>query len=97
VRFISFIDRHIPDWALSSMCFIAMEHCAGGSLVDWLEKMKTSGRRTTVSEASIIAAQLISALSFCHIRDVGHFNLKPGNIFLMADNIEVNKFLFDKN
>ena len=72
------------------MCFIAMEHCAGGSLVDWVERMKTTGRKTTAAEASAIAAQLVSALSFCHERDVGHFDLKPANVFLMPDFLQVS-------
>ena len=73
-------------------------------MVDWIAKMKATGRRTTFAEASVIAAQLISALSFCHVRDVGHFDLKPGNVFTMSDFIEVNqssinhyKFLFRSN
>ena len=60
--------------------------------MDWIARMKASGRRTTAAEASVIAAQLISALSFCHVRDIGHFDLKPGNVFTMADSIEVNNF-----
>ena len=92
VRFITFIDKHIPAWAMCPMCLIAMENCAGGSLVQWLERMKASGRRTTPSEASVIAAQLISALSFCHVRDVGHFDLKPGNVFLMPDFLQVRLY-----
>ena len=90
MRFIAFIDKHTPDWAECSMCFIAMERCPGGSMVDWVAKMKATGRRTTAAEASVIAAQLISALSFCHVRDVGHFDLKPGNVFTMSDFIEVS-------
>ena len=73
------------------MCFIAMEHCAGGNLVHWVERMKTTGRKTTAAEASAIAAQLVSALSFCHVRDVGHFDLKPANVFLMPDFLQVNQ------
>ena len=92
VRFIAFIDKHKPAWAMCDMCFIAMEHCAGGTLAQWVLRMKTSGRRTTTEEASVIAAQLISALSFCHIRDLGHFDLKPGNVFLMPDFLEVRLF-----
>ena len=90
MKFLAFIDKHTPEWSMVNMCFIAMENCAGGSLVQWVERMKSSGRRTTVEEASVIAAQLISALSFCHTREVGHFDLKPGNVFIMEDFLEVN-------
>ena len=60
-------------------------------MVNWVEKMKASGRKTTVAEAQIIAAQLVSALSFCHSQQppIGHFDLKPGNVFLMGDFLEV--------
>ena len=92
MQFIAFIERHTPVWnPLCTMCFIAMERCEGGSLVHWVERMKWSGRRTTAAEASVIAAQLVSALSFCHVRDIGHFDLKPGNVFIKADFIEVRK------
>ena len=93
MRFITFLDRHTPSWALCSMCFIAMEHCAGGSLVHWIDRMKSSGRRTTLEEAAIIGAQLVSALSFCHSQEppIGHFDLKPDNVFIMGDFLEVRK------
>ena len=93
VRFIAFLDRLVPEWnQFCSMCFIAMEHCGGGSLVNWLAKMKASGRQTTAAEAGVIGAQLVSALSYCHVREVGHFDLKPGNVFIMPDFIEVNRY-----
>ena len=96
MRFIAFLDQHKPDWARCDMCFIAMERCAGGSLVDWLARMKASGRRTSVAEAGVIGAQLVSALSYCHAQQIGHFDLKPGNVFIMADCIEVSHFLLKK-
>ena len=94
MRFIDLIEMQFPAWDPrcvfgSAMCFIAMERCEGGSLVQWVERMKRTGRRTTAAEASVIAAQLVSALSFCHDRNIGHFDLKPGNVFLKADFIEV--------
>ena len=57
VRYVDFLDRHKPDWAFNSMCFLIMERCAGGSLVDWVKKMKSTGRRTSKQEATLIAAQ----------------------------------------
>ena len=72
------------------MCFIVMEFCGGGSLADWIEKMKDAQRRTTLDEARIIAAQMISALSYCHGRNKVHLDLKPANIFVLGDFITVN-------
>ncbi|CAG5091446.1 Oidioi.mRNA.OKI2018_I69.PAR.g13052.t1.cds [Oikopleura dioica] len=90
VRFIDFLDRQTPDWAeFGAMSFIIMEHCAGGSLVDWIEKMKGTGRRTTMDEARIIGAQIISGLSYCHGKNKVHLDLKPANIFIFGDNITV--------
>ena len=90
MKFVDFLDRHTPEWAFGSMCFIIMEHCAGGSLADWIEKMKAAGRRTSLDEARIIAAQIISALSYCHGRNKVHLDLKPANIFVLGDFITVN-------
>ena len=58
-------------------------------MVDWIEKMKATGRRTTAAEASVIAAQLVSALIFGHELKIGHLDLKPGNVFIMAVFIQV--------
>ena len=74
------------------MSFIIMERCAGGSLVDWIAKMKSSGRSTSAAEATVIGAQLVSGLSYCHSQEVGHFDLKPANVFVMADCVQVSFF-----
>ena len=85
-----FLDRQTPEWAFGSMCFIVMEHCGGGSLVDWIGKMKTAGRRTSAAEAKVIAAQMVAALSYCHQKNVVHQDLKPANVFVMDDFITVS-------
>jgi len=71
------------------MTFLVMEHCPGGSLIDWIARMNASGRKTTADEATLIAAQLVSALSYCHEKNIVHLDIKPGNVFVMEDNIEV--------
>ena len=92
VRFVDFLDRQTPDWAeFGAMSFIIMEFCAGGSLVDWIQKMKQAARQTTLDEARIIAAQMISGLSYCHGRNKVHLDLKPANIFVARDYITVRK------
>ena len=85
-----YIDRITPQGSFVSMCFIIMEHCGGGSLVEWIKKMKATGRRTTMDEAAVIAAQMVAALSFCHRQKIVHLDLKPANVFMLADSITVS-------
>ncbi|CAG5104970.1 Oidioi.mRNA.OKI2018_I69.chr1.g1718.t1.cds [Oikopleura dioica] len=89
VRFVDFLDRQMPDWAFGSMCFIIMEHCGGGSLADWIEKMKDVGRKPTMDEATLVGAQIISGLSYCHEKNKLHLDMKPENLFLLSDFITV--------
>ena len=93
VRFVDFLDRQMPEWAFGSMCFLIMERCAGGSLVQWIEKMKATGRRTTMDEAAVLAAQMVGALSYCHQKKIVHLDLKPANVFMLADSITVRIYL----
>ena len=93
VRFVDFLDKQMPEWGYCSMCFIVMEYCPGGSLADWIDKMKQARRRTSGEEAKIIAAQIISGLSYCHEKNKVHLDLKPANIFVLSDFITVSKNL----
>ncbi|CBY40392.1 unnamed protein product, partial [Oikopleura dioica] len=45
--------------------------------------------RSENHRSSAAEPQLISTLSFCHVRDIGHLDLKPGNVFCSADFIEI--------
>ena len=89
VRFIDYLDRQTPQWAFGSMCFIIMERCPGGSLRDWIRKMKSTLRRTSIDEATVIASQLVSALSYCHKKNKVHLDIKPANVFMLDDGITV--------
>ena len=66
-----------------------MEFCPAGSLLDWIEKRKKRNQRTSVDEAALIGAQLVSGLSYCHGLNRVHLDLKPGNVFVMSDEITV--------
>lgn len=90
VRYVDFFNELVA-WHPCQWWFIAMQRCAGGSLVDWIDRMKKGSRRTSGAEAAVIGAQLVSALSYCHGRGIGHYDLKPKNVYIMADFIEVNQ------
>ena len=90
VQFIDFLPKVKPGWwEWSYFSLIIMECCPGGSLKDWVNARKKQGRRTTVEEASVIAAQLALALSFCHSRKIAHLDVKPANIMVMSDRYTV--------
>ena len=91
VKFVDFLEDEKPEWVFARVIFLIAENCSGGSLVEWIQKMKETGRRTKVDEGRIIAAQLVSALSFCHDQKpaVVHQDIKPANIFVMDDFITV--------
>ena len=77
---------------LGHPCFLITDYCSGGSLVEFIQKMKDTGRQTTADEGRIIAAQLVSAMSFCHDQKpaIVHQDIKPANIFVMDDYITVS-------
>ena len=85
MKFIDFLDNEKPEWVFGSVCFLVMEHCGGGSLADWIRKMREAGRRTKIDEAAIIGAQMISALSYCHRLNKVHLDLKPENILISGE------------
>ena len=92
VKFVDFLENDKPEWVYGNVCFLITEFCSGGSLVEFIQKMKEAGRRTTADEGRIIAAQLVSALSFCHDQKpaIVHQDIKPANIFVMDDYITVS-------
>ena len=60
--------------------YIVSQYMAGGSLAD-----QTGVARLPFVDALRIAAQIASALEHAHTRGVIHRDVKPGNIWLMAD------------
>ena len=79
VRFAKFVDDEKPEWVFGSVCFLIMEHCSSGSLVDRIDKMKAAGPTTRALEAGVIEAKI-------------YLDLKPTNVFMMEDYIEVSFF-----
>ena len=66
-----------------------MEFCPAGSLLDWIDRRKERRQRTSVKEAELMGAQLVSGLSYCHGLNRVHLDLKPANVFVMGDGITV--------
>jgi len=58
--------------------YICLSHYEGGELFDYLQERG----RLTMAEARRFFQQIISALSYCHERNVCHRDLKPENILL---------------
>ncbi|OMJ66055.1 hypothetical protein SteCoe_37240 [Stentor coeruleus] len=58
--------------------YVAMEYCEGGELFGKIIKLK----KFTEKQAAEIMFQLLSAVAYCHSKDVIHRDLKPENILL---------------
>lgn len=67
-------------WLTDDVCFIAMEHCPGGSLDQLLKSGPISHERT----AEIIA-NAADAIHFAHLKGFIHRDLKPTNIMFGRD------------
>lgn len=67
-------------WLTDDVCFIAMEHCPGGSLDQLLKAGPISYERT----AEIIA-NAAEAIHFAHLKGLIHRDLKPSNIMFGRD------------
>jgi serine/threonine protein kinase len=62
---------------------LVMEHCAGGSLAEWLEWNASVGGAPLPFERRLdIADQIFAALEHMHSRGVCHLDLKPCNVML---------------
>ena len=58
--------------------YLVMEHCAGGSLFEYVSSRKTLSE----PEAARLSVQLIQGLSYCHSRGVVHRDIKLENVMV---------------
>jgi serine/threonine protein kinase len=59
------------------LLFLVFEYCSGGSLAKKVEEKPLSRR-----ELCSVSAQVISALKACHLQNLAHLDIKPGNILI---------------
>eukprot|EP00923_Selenidium_pygospionis_P051972 GHVN01089987.1.p1 GENE.GHVN01089987.1~~GHVN01089987.1.p1 ORF type:complete len:1184 (-),score=207.18 GHVN01089987.1:1616-5167(-) len=75
-----------------SLLYLIMEFCDGGDLGDYLSRTVKKGHYLPEDDILRLFSQLVSALRYCHDRPNGrvlHRDLKPQNIFLADDNVNV--------
>lgn len=61
--------------------YVATEYCSGGDLFGEILKMK----KFSEAQAAEVMFQLLSALTYCHEKNVIHRDLKPENILLLGE------------
>lgn len=61
--------------------FIVTELCTGGELFDQIIKRPYYSER----DAAMIMKQVLSAVSYCHSKNIAHRDLKPENLLLEND------------
>src|SRR5262249_54768292 len=61
--------------------YIVMEYMTGSELSKLLEQ----GTRLPISEVAGLMSQLLGALAYAHERKIVHRDIKPGNMFVLAD------------
>lgn len=66
--------------------FIVLEYCSGGELYDKITKYKKFSEK----ESAYIIKQLLSAICFCHSRNIIHRDIKPENILIKGKNDEID-------
>ena len=70
----------VLDWNLDEApFFIELEHCAQGSLVDWLA---AQGEHATLAQRLELVAQTADALAAAHSAGVLHKDVKPSNVLV---------------
>lgn len=74
-----------PGAGQTSLCYLAMEYVAGGTLKEWLRSLWQAGRAMTSEQALAILQQISAALDYAHEQGIIHRDIKPANIMLTAD------------
>lgn len=76
------IIKLYETWETSRICFLITELCSGGELFYHITKSKF----LTEAQASKIMRQIISAIKYCHGKNICHRDLKPENFLLKNEN-----------
>ncbi len=62
--------------------YIVTEYVKGGNLGDYMKKRNRNKQYFSEEEASVIMKHLLEALSYLHLKNIIHRDIKPGNILL---------------
>ena len=60
--------------------YLVMDYCQGGSLNNYIKNPNNPKLRE--DQAATIFSQIVSGVSYCHERGVGHRDLKPHNVLI---------------
>ncbi|KAH0477368.1 MAG: uncharacterized protein KVP18_003600 [Porospora cf. gigantea A] len=66
--------------------YIITELLAGRELFDMIQEKADGGTNVTEDVAALIIQQILSALAYCHTRNIVHKDLKPANIMFVSPN-----------
>jgi serine/threonine protein kinase len=67
--------------------YLALEFLPGGTLRDYLERMRRQNRRVPVADVMLLGRQMTRALSQVHQRGLIHLDIAPANIWLDERNV----------
>ena len=73
--------------------FIVSRYLEGKTLEELFKRSFSNGKHPSLNVMLHILWQVASILDASHAKQIGHFSLKPGNIFICEDGIRITDFL----
>jgi MAP/microtubule affinity-regulating kinase len=75
------IIKLIDVFRSNGCIFLVLEHCEGGTLLDFI----LSNKLKDLSEVKRLFRQIVESISYLHRRGISHGDIKPDNIVLTTD------------